>query len=233
MDLCLCNSDDAAALWAWRELTRRGRKIELITAEALAFALRWEHRLAFGGADTVIALGDGRTIHSAETGAVLNRLRALPFEHQRADAGDREYAATEMHALFASWLAALSGPVLNQATPAGLCGSQWRSHAEWVALAARSGMDVEPYVESDVECGGHAAAVGAPAHSMIVIGDAVVGDATAATLAAAQRLARAAGLGIAGIAVDPERGTFRAATPLPDLRLGGAAALDALEEALR
>src|SRR5215212_10128202 len=123
MDLCLCNSDDIAALWTYRELTRRGRPMELITADALAFALRWEHRLGHGGVDTEVTLADGRTISAAGVGAVLNRLRTLPFAHLRADAGDRDYAATEMHALFASWLAALPGPVLNRATPAGLSGS--------------------------------------------------------------------------------------------------------------
>jgi len=230
MDLCLCNSDDAAALWAWRELARRGRTIELITADALAFALRWEHRLIAGATDTVITLADGRSVRAAETSAVLNRLRTLPSMHLRAGNGDREYAATEMHALFASWLAALPGPVLNRATPAGLSGSNWRSQAEWVNLAARSGMPVETHVESDID-GELFAPDAAP--TLLVIGDEVLGQSSPPTRAAALRLARGAGLGIAGIALDAERGTFRAATPFPDLRLGGAAAIDALEEALR
>ena len=225
-----CGRDDEAALWAWRELKRRGRGIELMTADALAFALRFEHRLGAGGIDTEMTLADGRLFRARDAGAVFNRLHSLPDAHLRAAAADRDYALTELFALFASWLAALPGIVWNAATPAGLCGSTWMPQARWIVLAAQSGFDVEPYVESDV-----AMPMPAPRRldSLLVIGDTVLGAVTTKLHASALQLAQHAGLGIAGIRIDAERGTFHDATPLPDLRIGGSAAIDALEAALQ
>ncbi|HEX2120504.1 MAG TPA: hypothetical protein VHL59_02580, partial [Thermoanaerobaculia bacterium] len=143
MYLVLCNSSDLAAMWAYLQLKKElGASIDIVTAEVLASALRWEHRLTTNGTSTTIALADGRVIRSDEIRATLNRIEHIAPISPRAGA-DRDYATAEMHALFASWIHALPGRVWNRATPAGLCGSTWRQSAEWTQLAARAGFAVE------------------------------------------------------------------------------------------
>lgn len=231
MYLVLCDSSDLAALWAWRELRRRLDGVELVTTDALAYAVRWEHRVDSKETATTITLGDGRVICANETRGTINRVARLPFDHFRATAADREYAAAEQQAFFASWMHALPKPVLNPATPSGLNGgAQWRDHSEWLLLAAQSGLDVPLYVES--ESGEAELPTFTFAHELMVIGDEVVGPPHPPHVADGCRaLARRASLGILGVAFDLHW-SFAFADVMPDLRLGGRAAVDALEGAL-
>jgi hypothetical protein len=237
MYLVLCDSDDIPALWAWKELRQRMGAIELVTSEALAYAVRWEHRVDSTRTSTTITLGDGRVIRSEEVQGTINRLHFLPCAHLRAVAADRDYAAAELFAFFASWLHALPKPVLNPASPSGLSGAaQWREYPEWLLLAAKSGLDVPTYVENETTDAERVATALAQrrldTRTLIVIGNAIVGatppDRVAAGCAA---LARRADLAILGVDFD-ENWVFRSATVLPDFRVGSQAAIEALMTAL-
>jgi hypothetical protein len=231
MYLVLCDSHDLAALWAWRELRQRLDGVELITADALAYAVRWEHRVDSKQTSTTITLADGRVIRTSDVRGTINRIARLPFDHFRATAADREYAAAEQLAFFASWMHALPKPVLNPASPSGLNGgAQWRDHSEWLLLALQCGLDVAPYVESDSD------EVTLPpltdTQSLIVIGDRVLGAPHPAPIAdGCLALAHRANLGILGLAFSSDW-SFLYADVLPDLRLAGRAGIDALEGAL-
>lgn len=114
MVLLLCNAGDATAAWLYQQLAPRVAGLEIVTAEALAYALRWEHRVGNAGASTQITLGNGRQIDSREVRGALNRIQHFPTDHLRAVAADREYAENELHALLISclytWGVAAPGP---------------------------------------------------------------------------------------------------------------------------
>lgn len=233
MYLVLCDRDDLPALWAWRELRQRMSDVELVTSEALAYAARWDHRVDSSHTSTTVTLGDGRVIRAHEVQGTINRLLMLPCAHLRAVAADREYAATELLAFFASWLHALPKPVLNPASPSGLSGgAQWRDYSEWLLLAAESGLVVAPYVESETtDADAIVTALAQPrrdTRTLIVIGDEVVGPTRPDHVAAGCiALARRTNLGILGVDFD-EKWVFRCVTVMPDLRVGGRDAIDAL-----
>ncbi len=220
MYLVLCNTSDLAAIWAFGQLKKElGAAIDIVTAEVLAHALRWEHRVTTNGTSTTIALADGRVIRSDDVQATLNRLEHIAPVSSRAGDVDREYAAAEMHALFASWLHALPGRVWNRATPAGLSGSTWRQNAEWMQLAARAGFATAPVREPSA------------VRTLLVAGEAVVGAAPSSIKSSALALSRAADASILGIELTHDW-IFRSATPRPDLRAGGAQIVDALRSQL-
>jgi hypothetical protein len=104
MRLVLCAATDLPALWAYAGLRARGmEELELVSAELLASALRWEHRVRPDAVPTTIALADGRTIQSERVASVLNRLAWIgdgPLT--RATAADRLYATQELVALHLS-----------------------------------------------------------------------------------------------------------------------------------
>lgn len=52
---------------------------------------------------------------------------------------DREYAAAEMTAFLCAWLSALPCPVLNQPSPACLCGPAW-SPVRWLRFALEANL---------------------------------------------------------------------------------------------
>lgn len=242
MWLILCSAKDLPALWAYRGLTARGLSpVELVTAESLAFALKWEHRLNSHGVETRITLADGRVIESRRIKGTINRLTYIPVGHLGAfQEADRAYAEQELFALFASWLFGLPGPMLNPPTPQGLCGAP-RTRSEWVWLAARAGLPCPLYRQ------------GAPAFStaprkglipdprrletVIVVNNRTTGAKVPPAIShGCINLSKLAGVSILGVdlSVDAEGGcSFVDATPAPDLRAGGEALIDALEEALQ
>jgi hypothetical protein len=230
MWLVLCDRTDHAALWAHRGLAARGLEpLELVTADALAYALRWEHRVGAAGASVLVELGDGRRIDGGSVRGVLNRLVAVPDGHLAlAREADRDYARQELHAFFVSWLTCLPGRVFNRPTPHGLCGS-WRHRSEWLALAAAAGLATAPFrMNGDAPDGGFVA----PSRTVVVVGGEALGaELPAAVRAGCVRLARLAGADVLGVELGPD-GRVTGATPLPDLRLGGERALDLLAEAL-
>jgi hypothetical protein len=231
MWLVLCDRTDHAALWAHRGLAARGLEpLELVTADALAYALRWEHRVGSSGASVRIELGDGRRIDGGGVRGVLNRLVAVPDGHLAlAREADREYARQELFAFFVSWLACLPGRVVNRPTPQGLCGS-WRHRSEWLALAAAAGLETVPFrMNGDAPGGGF---IAASRTVLVVDGEALGVGLPAPVRAGCVRLAALAGEAVLGVELAAD-GLVTGATPLPDLRLGGGRALDLLAEALR
>ena len=149
MFLILCHTNDVSATWVYQQLVKRGfPSIHLLTAEALAYALRWEHRLEADNISVTIDLAQGLTIETSNVQGVLNRLCFVPTEHlATASPKDREYAAQELFSFFLSWLHSLPCPVLNEPTPHGLGGRE-RRLPEWLWLAAQAGLKTPRYVNA-------------------------------------------------------------------------------------
>jgi hypothetical protein len=243
MWLVLCDANDASAILAYQALRARGiEPLELVVADALSLAEEWEHRIEGDAASVRCRLGDGRSFDSGALRGVLNRLYTAPTAHWRAAAkADQEYVQQELIAFFLSWLNLLPCPVINRPTPQGLCG-QWRSESEWVWLAQGAGLPVASYRQSSYdridEMKGEKRLLipGVPTKTVIVVGDAVTGVSVPDEVSAAcRRLAKTAGVELLG--VDFLHGaagewTFAGANPMPDLRHGGPALIDALVGAL-
>jgi hypothetical protein len=243
MWLVLCDASDASAILAFQALRARGiAPLELVTADALSLADLWEHRIAGDTASIRVRLGDGRSFDDGALRGVLNRLYSVPTWHWRAAAQvDQEYVQQELIAFFLSWLNALPCPVLNRPTPQGLCG-RWRSEPEWVCLAQRSGLPVAPYRASSFdridEMRGEKRllAPGAQTRTIIVVdGTVTTTSAPDDVKEACMRFAKEAGTELLGLDfVEGAAGpwTFVGANPMPDLRWGGPALIDALVDAL-
>jgi len=244
MWLVLCTSNDAPALWAYQGLEARGlAPLELVSAEMLAYSLRWEHRIGADGVCINITLADGRMIRNDTVRGVLNRLISVPHEHLHlADSADRTYATQELTALYLSWLRALPQPVINQPTPQGLSG-QWRHISEWVWLASKAGLPTPEYRQSgndrveETLVERKIVPPGTPVNTVIVLAGDVVGvPAPAEICEGCLRLAELSGTSLLGVEFVPDSAgnwTFAGATPHPDLRLGGQALLDVLASVLR
>jgi hypothetical protein len=246
MRLVLCHLTDLPALWAYRELKAAGvESLEVITAEALAYSLVWEHRLGTGETLVRVRLGDGRVIDSHDVQGVLNRLVYVPLEHwQLGTPADRDYVTQEFTAFYLSWLYALPCSVFGRPSPLGLAGP-WRHASEWAALAQRAGLPAARYHQTSDEppdeTGGmdRLAAPDLPRVTLIAVAGEVV---VAAPVAAAPpgvaegclRLAALADTELLGVdfAVAPNgQWLFAGANSLPDLSLGGGALIGALARA--
>jgi hypothetical protein len=238
----LCSSDDLPALRAYEELQRRDLSpLELVVSESLARALVWEHRVARAGVSTTIELADGRILRSSQVQGVLNRLLA---PHQdplgMVSPEDRDFAAAELMAFYLSWLHGLKGMVINRPSPRGLCGG-WRHTSEWIGLASRAGFPVPPYRQASGDSPDRGYRSLAPSGSSMTRLIALAGKVFGATIpepvaAAATKLAEDAGAGMLGIDLylDPDsQWTFAAASPIPDLGIGGQPLLDHLACVLR
>jgi hypothetical protein len=238
MWLVLCHADDLAALWAYHGLKRRGfDALELISAEALACSLRWEHRVSAQGASVDIELADGRHIHSRDVQGALNRIQTppLPFWGS-AEPKDRDYVAQEMNAFYVSWIHSLPGRVLNPASAEGVCGA-WRHEAIWTRFAAQAGLNTRPFprdsAAGDVAPQGSA---GSRNSVIVVDGMATSADAPPTVAAGCLRLSALAETPLLEVDFDVTAAgdwLFAGASPLPDLRLGGEPILDALATVFR
>jgi hypothetical protein len=257
MWLILCSTMDASALWAYESLKQMGlSSLQLVTAENLASASRWEHRLSGNDAEIRITLADGRCIDGAQIcgqirgqiRGVLNRLHA-PSELaiQRSVPSDRPYAQAEMQAFYLSWLHALPGVVINRPTPIGLCGS-WLHPSEWTMRACRAGLRTPVYRQSahDAKQAGRqhcrpAAAERSPMRSLIALRGQIFGnEAFGGTVPphvakSCANLAEQAETELLGIdlALDESgQWSFAGATAAPDLRRGGQPLLEHLAQIL-
>jgi hypothetical protein len=240
--LVLCSSDDLPALRAYEELQRRDLcPLELVVSESLGRARAWEHRVGRAGVSTKIELADGRILRNSQVQGVLNRLLSPHQDPLRiAAAEDRDFAAAELMAFYLSWLYGLKGVVINRPSPRGLCGG-WRHTSEWIGLASRAGLAVPPYRQTgrDSPDSGYRslAPPGSSITRLIVLAGKVFGAAIPDRVAdAATKLAKDAGAEMLGIDVylDPDsQWTFAAASPIPDLSIGGQPLLDHLACVLR
>jgi len=249
MWLILCSTMDVSALWAYECLKQRGLpSLELVTAENLANASRWEHRLSGSNTEIKITLADGRRIEGAQIRGVLNRLHA-PSELaiQRSVPSDRPYAQAEMQAFYLSWLHALPGAVINRPTPIGLCGP-WLHPSEWTMRACRAGLRTPVYRQSahDAKQAGRqhcrpAAAERSPMRSLIALRGQILGnEAFGGTVPphvakSCANLAEQVETELLGIdlALDESgQWSFAGATAAPDLRRGGQPLLEHLAQIL-
>lgn len=238
--LVACGTGDAPALWAFRGLSRLLPRVELVTAEVLACSLRWQHRLDARGTRTTIELAGGQVIRHDRLNGVLNRLTAVPaIAFSGAQPCDREYAAEEMLALWASWLHSLPCPVINR--PSGQFASPaWYPRSEWAWRASRAGLPIAPYRESSDD-GSSEDARRLPLNSpgirtVFVVGGRVVPAGLPESLRqASRRLALEAQVSLLAIGFRPlSDGGWVClfADAFPDLRIGGHALLQALASAL-
>lgn len=208
-----------------------------MTADVLVTALRWEHRLSSADVTARVTLADGRVIDTDRTRGVLNRLVALPDTHLRlATPADRDYARQEFLALFLSWLQTLPGPILNRPTPQGLSGP-WLHDAEWACLATNAGLPTNPFHQATADGnGGPSELERRPIKTVVVVADKAIGSgAPACILEGSRQLARAVGVALLEISFYETWSspwTFAAASPLPDMRLGGKELLASLVTAL-
>jgi hypothetical protein len=240
--IVLCESNDLPALWAYSGLAKRGAApLELITGDDLLYSPRWCHRIGTDGTtDIDIGLADGRTLRGSATKGVLNRLVTAPAPSFLAAPADRDYATQEFFALFMSWLHCLPGAVLNRPTPQGLSG-RWRDQSEWTVLAAKAGLDTLSYQMASLEDASdsafHGSSLGAgEVQNVIVAEDHVIGaPSVPGVVEGCRGLAELSHTSLLGIDLLHGRDgswLFLAATPHPDLRIGGAALLDALASAM-
>lgn len=233
MWLIACNPGDVAALWAARLLSDRGLEpLELVSAEALAYSPRIEHRLGAGAPSVRIELADGRAVSSDGVRGLLNRLTHPPMGHLGvAPQREREYAMQEVSALFLSWLTAMPGPVLNRPAPFGLAGPGL-DPLQWLALAARAGLPTDPTRVPSRENGDAHARPSPPKCNVVVACGALFGAPLPDSVAApCLRLAELSGVDILGIELREEGAAsrrFAGAHPMPDLRVGGEALADHL-----
>jgi hypothetical protein len=243
MYLVLGSSDDSSVPWVVHGLQARGlAPLEWVSAEMLARASRWEHGLGAAGVHLAVTLADGRTIHSDAVRGVVNRLVSVPTEGlYAAHPLDRDYAAQELAAFYLSWLHALPAPVINRPTPQGLSGA-WLHASEWVWLAAHAGLPTLRYQQSSCEppdpraWHGRLVSPDTPVETVFVLADHVLGAPLSSALWEGYRrlaqLTHTALLGIAWVAGPAAPWTFAGASPVPDLRLGGAALLEAFAAVL-
>jgi len=138
----LADANDRGASLVASRVARRigGRRVRLLRPEELALA-RWSQRITSDGrASTRLTFRDTETIDGNQVQILLNRVRLLePVSFRRASPKDRDYAAAELHAVVASWLAELG----DRAVPSArlhpwvvppLSELQWRCAAAEVDL---------------------------------------------------------------------------------------------------
>lgn len=144
--LVVASPHDGGALAVGAALRRRlGQSVRVLSPEELVLSPRWVHAVSDEGDSTETTLADGLVLRDREIRFVLCRVRALSAPHfARSLPDDRDYAVSELHALFLSWLASLPCPVVNRPHAQGLAGRE-RSPFEWLALAARAGLRVRGF----------------------------------------------------------------------------------------
>jgi hypothetical protein len=227
MWLVLCEPEDAAAVWVAASLRARGYPVEIVGADELGNALRWEVRAQDGVETVQIELADGRRLLSDQLSGVLNRLGHVPRSQlRRAGEEDAAYVEAELAALHLTWLHFLPCPVLNRPRPGGLSGVQ-RPPIQWAHLAVQAGFaPADPGLSP-----------GAPIAStrVIVVDETVTGSFVPPAVArAAVELRSLSGERILGLDLQHATGdavSVVAADPVPDLRVGGSALIDAVVSA--
>lgn len=242
MWVVLCEVNDLAALWAYQGLIDKGlQPLELISSQALSYALKWDHQVGSEIVNVKIQLTNDKMLDGSEIKGVLNRLVVVHTEHL-ARFPDREYAMQEYNALFLSWLNSIPARVINRAVPYGLSG-QWRHLSEWIWMASKSGLYTPKFRQSsDIYNNTHTepefqAADGLDHREVIVACGHVIGSELPDNISkGSKRLSDISGTDLLGIrfAVDSsENWIFESATPLPDLRLGGDELIEILAKSLK
>ena len=136
----LLNNNDAPGLWLSRSLQKLGRKnIKLISAEELVYAPSFRCGFQNGKAFFNLQLHSGFVFSNQTVTSVINRIQQLPLQHiQSFIMEDREYASTELNAVFVFLFSILPNNIFNATTVRGFSGKR-RSLLEWTMLAQQSG----------------------------------------------------------------------------------------------
>jgi hypothetical protein len=155
----------------------------LLSAEDLT-SEGWTFRVAEPGKGTAVIAG--RRVRVNELQAVLTRRPGVLAEELTwIDVGDRAYVAAETNAFLVAWLSALTCPVVNQPTPASLCGPAWgRSH--WAMAAARAGLKWAEESDDDL-------------HDVFIAGEDCIGARSKTEAAGARALALFAQVELLGV----------------------------------
>jgi hypothetical protein len=240
--LVLCHGTDAAAIWAYQELSRRGlQPLELITAETLALGAVFRSRIGTANRAIEIRLSDGRILDSRRVRGTINRLQWVPAEAvQLGTPADQAYALQELYAFYMGWLYSLPRPMLNPPTPQGLSG-RWRYPSEWTWLAGQSGLTVRPLCITPANHDLVAAqSLQSPSpgvrRTILVLDGEVVGNPPEPVVDGVEHLSAMANTPLLGVDFDVDddgRWIFAGVSVSPDLRNGGDALLDRLETTLR
>ena len=193
---------------------RSGGEAALLTVRELSEA-GWSHSPTGSlDSDDVSVIG-GQRVAPSDISAVVTRIPAVAPETLRhIDPRDRVFVAAEMNAFLLSWLTKLEGRgcvVVNRATAGSLMGPAW-SRERWLAEGCRNGF--EPFAR--------AVPVPLPAvpptgtRTIVVAGDACIGDASPHLRDRARGLARRTGVTLMGFCVD-EDDRLILAEPWPDI----------------
>lgn len=243
MLLILGSGSDSSALWLARGLSARGMDVEWVDDTALGTAYDWHCEITSEATHIAFTLRTGRRIDSRRVRGVVNRLSFVPSA-AAVRVEDRDYIVSESLAFYLGWLNCFDVPVLNRATPQGLPGS-FRTRSEWLSLACGAGLEVAHQREQTHRGSAilsdrtpHSTALGVP---LLVVGDRVVtvdgrSAVPGSVVAGSVRLARTSQAEIMGLGFEVDaqrRWCFREATPCPDLRPFGDAALRAVERTLQ
>jgi hypothetical protein len=222
----LCGPEDAAAVWAAHELTRRGLPVRIVTTEELVYGTL-VHTVGRAGASVAVRLADSSVL-GPDLRGTLNRVLRIPRDHLAATGdADREYVLAELQAVLTSVLVALPGVVVGRANPRGLGGAWWRP-AEWMVAAARAGLTTVGYRSGGCDEHGRTSTVLVVADQVVTPDLVLPKDVEAACRA----LACAHGGGVLGLDLVTDSWELVGATPWPDLRLGGEPVVQALHSAL-
>lgn len=202
-----------------------GCDVSLLTPRDLSLA-GW--RLHADDTDSAVCVVDGRSVPQSAITGVLTRLPCVsPRELTHIAAADRPYVAAEMTAFLLFWLSHLRCPVLNRPTASCLAGPLLRPE-QWVHLAARAGIPVEPLRRTvgprissapalDLSPGEEDST--APAAIITVVGERTFGDADRALHRHALRIAQLAQAELLSVSFStPEAGAqFVSASIFPEL----------------
>lgn len=237
MWLVLCNPDDKSALWAGHGLRTHGvTPVEFVSPVELTCARRLEYRGGNGEpAHASAELANGRLLDTRHLRGTLNRATRIEFPQvRRAASNDRPYIQAEMDATLLAWLGALPDPLFNPPNPSGWSGPQLHPF-EWALRAQAAGFSTLAHRCGYAGLEMPAIPLGLHLTSHLVFAGQIFPTLPEEAGLAAQRLATSAMIPLLGITLAkmPDGGTlFISATPTPDLRIGGAAFLDALTSAL-
>lgn len=208
--------------------------MEFVSTVELISACRLEYRVENGEPPWALAeLTGRRRLDTRRLSGTLNRAERPDHPQlRRAAPADRTYVQAEMDAVLLAWLGALPAPVVNPAHPLGWAGVQLHPFA-WALRAQAAGFLTAPH-----RCG--YSGLELPfTQSRYSTSHLVFGGRTFPALPQdierrAAMLAKSAGVPLLGITLAwmaDGQALFTGATPLPDLRVGGAAFLDALTAA--
>jgi hypothetical protein len=145
------------------------------------------------------------------SGVLVRRLAVYQQELTHIDEEDRAYAASELTALLAGWLASISVPVINRPAQGVLCGPFARTE-QWLALGAHIGLPVAPQIHTRKL----RPPLPPPHVQVTVVDDIPIGVAPASLADSALVLARTAGAMLLHAEFDPS-GRLQGANSFPTL----------------